>query len=325
MSVEPQTPLEAAQPPPQGAAPAGRWRRMLLMLAVALVYAAGVQWLVGWRQLLHDALHAGSLPLACVAAGVLGSYGLRALRIRAALRPQIDPRLFDVARLFAVHNAANWLMPARTGEISLPLLLRQYFDVPIARGSGVLLWLRLQDLHVLAAIGGGALIARGTPEWRWIGAILLVASAALPVLTYLLAPRFAQRRPLLQKVLTVIPRTPGAASADLALAWLAWSVKLSGIGIALALLLALPLAAGVLGALGGDVAAVLPIHAPLGAGTYEAGVLLGLSPWRVDVDSTLSAAVQLHALLLLSALGAGAVGLSLRKPPPASVASTPHS
>ncbi|TJY59013.1 UPF0104 family protein [Sinimarinibacterium sp. CAU 1509] len=319
MPVPPQPAVDSRRSRDAGMPTVRRWRGLWMAL-LALVYLAGVQWLVGWHRLLGDAINTGGMPLVCVAIGVLGSYSLRALRIRAALRPQTSPRLFDVARLFAVHNAANWLLPARTGEISLPLLLRQYFDVPMAHGSGVLLWLRLQDLHVLSAIGGGALIARGTPEWRWAGVLLLAGSITVPLLAYALAPRFAERWPLLRKALAVIPDTASAASADLALAWLAWSVKLTCIGMALSLLLSLPLAAGVLGALGGDVAAVLPLHAPLGAGTYEAGVLAGLSPWRISVATTLAAAVQLHALLLLSALAAGALGLTLRKPIPSTEA-----
>ncbi len=315
MPIPPPTTLESRAGSPVGT-PVVRWRQALLMASIALIYIVGVQWLIGWQRLLRDAIQAGSVPLACVAVGVLGSYGLRALRIRAALPSQISPPLFDVARLFAVHNAANWLLPARTGEISLPLLLRQYFDVPLGQGSGVLLWLRLQDLHVLSAIGGGALLARGTPEWHWAGVLLLVASTALPLLAFALAPRMAHRWPLLRKALAVVPSTATAIGADLALAWLAWSVKLTGIGIALSLLLPLPFAAGVLGALGGDVAAVLPLHAPLGAGTYEAGVLVGLSPWSLALKTTLAAAVQLHTLLLLSALAAGALGLTLRKPNP---------
>lgn len=287
-------------------------RRNIVFALVVLSYFVAVEAAIGWWELAQRAAQSGPLPAVLVVAALAVSYALRALRLRARLRADGDVPLIDVVRVFAVHNAANWLLPARTGEVSLPLQLRRHFGVPLARGAGMLLWLRLQDLHVIATIGGLVLLGFGHGASRWAGAPALVLGLLLPALGCYLAPRLARRSPRLQRVLAAAPRDVGVVIRDLALSWLAWTSKLAGLGLALALLVPLPPAAGILGALGGDVAAILPVHAPLGAGTYESGVLLGLMPWTPGLANALSAAVQLHALLLCVALSGGALGLTLR-------------
>ncbi len=289
-------------------------RRNLVVALVILCYVVAVEALIGWRTLLLRALTAGAPPVLLVLLALGVSYLLRSLRLRAALPASADARLFDVIRVFAVHNAANWLLPARLGELSLPLQLHRHFGVSLARGSGLLLRLRLQDLHVLGTLGGLVLLGFGHDRWRWIGVSVALLGLLLPLLISQLAPSLARRWPHLQHLLTAAAPDAPAAARDLALSWLAWGGKLLGVGTALTLILPLPVAAGVLGALGGDVAAILPVHAPLGAGTYEAGVLLGLLPWSPDWVPAVSAAVQVHALLLGVALIAGALGLSLRPP-----------
>lgn len=287
-------------------------RRSVAFTLIVLGYFIVVEATIGWWQLAARARQAGMVPVALVALALTASYVLRSLRLRSALAAAGPPRLLDVVRVFAVHNAANWLLPARTGEVSLPLQLRRHFGVPLPYGAGLLMWLRLQDLHVVATLGGLVLLAFGHDGWRWAGVPTLLAGLSLPALGWHFAPLLTRRVPRLQRVLAAAPREAGAVIRDLALSWLAWTVKLAGLGLALALLVPLPPAAGILGALGGDVAAILPVHAPLGAGTYESGVLLGLLPWSPDLAAALGAAVQLHALLLCAALCGGGLGLTLR-------------
>jgi uncharacterized membrane protein YbhN (UPF0104 family) len=67
-----------------------------------------------------------------------------------------------------------------------------------------------------------------------------------------------------------------------------------------------------MGALGGELSSVLPVHGLAGAGTYEAGVVAALAPFRVSAVEALAAAVNLHLFLLgVSGLG-GALALALR-------------
>lgn len=284
-------------------------KRILLLTAVLAAYAGAVHWLIGWPLLLDQARAAGAAPALLVFAGLFASYALRALRLRAALPPGTAASLSELARIFAVHNAANWVLPARSGEVSLPLLLRQRFGLTLTQGTGVLLWLRVIDLQVLAVLGGTALIVSAPDGWRVPAALGLCAGIGLPLLARLAAFRLSHRWPKLAGLSVALPQAPRALALDLLLGWAAWSVKLTTLGLALSLLAPLSFWAGLLGALGGDVAAVLPIHAPLGAGTYEAGVIFALAPVEPPLRATLAAAVQLHGLSLLAALAGGAWGL----------------
>ena len=86
-------------------------------------------------------------------------------------------------------------------------------------------------------------------------------------------------------------------------------MKLAALGIVLGLLAGLRPVLGTLGAIGGDLSTVLPLHAPGGFGTYEAGAMALLVPASAGADAgpLLAAAVNLHLLVLTTALIAGAV------------------
>jgi hypothetical protein len=95
-------------------------------------------------------------PLAV--AGLWGSYGLRAERLRREWgtwgrthRPEARmPSLSDSVDLFLTHNAALLLLPMRAGEAGYPWLLHRRFGIPVAESVRSLVWLRLQDALVLA-------------------------------------------------------------------------------------------------------------------------------------------------------------------------------
>ena len=86
-------------------------------------------------------------------------------------------------------------------------------------------------------------------------------------------------------------------------------MKLAALGIVLGLLAKVSPLAGTLGAIGGDLSTVLPLHAPGGFGTYEAGAMALLAPasGAADLGPLLAAAVNLHLLVLTTALIAGAL------------------
>jgi len=278
---------------------------------VVVLYLALVEHFIGWLALARSLLAAGPWPAILVVAGLLGSYVLRAQRIKTA-EPAIPlDGLPEVIRLFALYNAVNWLLPARLGEASLPLLLQRRYGTPLARGAGVLLWLRLIDLHVVSVLGGLLLAAQGPGPWRWLGTAACAGGLLLPPLCLLGAGWLGRHWRRLRMLGDALPRRANAALGDVALAWAAWLVKLGALGGALSLLSTLAFPAGVLGALGGDIAGGLPLHAPLGAGSYEAGVLLALTPWRPELKAALAAAVQLHALMLASTLLLGGLALPL--------------
>lgn len=291
-------------------------RGLALNLLVILVFASAVQWLWGWGRLLTPWRTLPPGPVALALLGLLLSYGLRAARIYLAEPDLPRGRLGACLRLILINNAFNWMLPMRSGEASFPILMRRWFGVDLGRATGILLWLRLLDLHVLTAVGVVCAV-RG-----WLGSggeDFAYAFAAACVSAPLVV--FALRRPLLQRLdarprpgrilriltqaLHGLPRGFGGLLRDLAMSWSAWAVKLAALGWLLGRLSGLRPALGVLGAIGGDASTVLPIHAPGGFGTYEAGVLALLAPAQAPGPALLAAAVNLHLFVLVTALLAG--------------------
>jgi cellulose synthase/poly-beta-1,6-N-acetylglucosamine synthase-like glycosyltransferase len=74
-----------------------------------------------------------------------------------------------------------------------------------------------------------------------------------------------------------------------------------------AVLASLPVPEALLGVIGGDLSTVLPLHAPGGFGTYEAGVMALVATAARPDAAVLAAAVNLHLLVLGIALLAGAI------------------
>jgi uncharacterized membrane protein YbhN (UPF0104 family) len=107
-------------------------------------------------------------------------------------------------------------------------------------------------------------------------------------------------------VLGGLPQRASGLALDLGLSWLSWGIKLSALGWVLSRLAGLPQSLGTLGAIGGDLSTVLPVHAPGGFGTYEAGVMALLAPGATPSGVLLAGAVNLHLLVLTTALLAGA-------------------
>lgn len=305
-----------------------------LNLIVLGMFAWAVEHYWGWSRLLKPwvTLALGTVLLAV--AGMLASYGLRALRIYLAERDIPRGRYLDCLRLILVNNLVNLLLPARTGEASFPILMRRWFGIDPARATGTLLWLRLLDLHVLATVGGvcaglGWLAsASALSTFATLGAVV---AALAPLLLFAvhrpLALRLANRtdKPsvLALRVLRGVPDRLAILAIDLLLTWSAWGVKLAALGVVLAQLASIAVTLGVLGAIGGDLSTVLPIHAPGGFGTYEVGALALLAPGAAPGSSgaLLAAVVNLHLLVLTTALFAGALAWLTRtavpKPPTA--------
>ena len=108
-------------------------------------------------------------------------------------------------------------------------------------------------------------------------------------------------------MLSGLPQRPAGLALDLSLSWLSWGIKLAALSWVLARLAGIPQSLGTLGVIGGDLSTVLPVHAPGGFGTYEAGELALLAPGATPSGALLAAAVNLHLLVLTTALLAGAV------------------
>ena len=279
--------------------------------------------------------------------GMSATYALRAGRLRAEwlwkLRT-LGLGYRECLQVTLLHNAAINVLPMRSGEASYSFLLHRRWGVGLGDATASLLWLRLQDMMVLGVLGIAILVPAPLP-WRIGFAVAAIVAAAtlLPALVrrvhvharwararaHAAAPRARKAWHLVAKVAAAFRAARGGAAAwGFAIA--NWALKLGIVGVLLASLANLPLGAGFCGALGGELAGVLPLQAPAGVGTYEAGVALGTQARRAqapaatasaaNTDNAAStaapgrlifgAALAVHALMLVVAL-ATALAFSL--------------
>ena len=99
-----------------------------------------------------------------------------------------------------------------------------------------------------------------------------------------------------------LPDRPGHLIRTWVLTFLNWGVKLVAYGFILSRLGGFSAGAGILGSITGELSSVLPLHGLAGAGTYEAGVMLGLAPLGIPLEAAARGAVNLHLFVLGTAL-----------------------
>jgi uncharacterized membrane protein YbhN (UPF0104 family) len=251
----------------------------------------------------------------CVAAMAWAlSFVLRAIRLQLEWRWQRAVPWHAAMRLVLFHNAAVLLLPLRAGEMGYPLLVKQTFGASWRDALRSLLWLRLQDVVVLGVLA--ALLWPGLPV---LGRVLVLCAVAVPfvlpkrVWRWVLSRRFwlvAQLRRLMHR--------RGSPAGW----WLSagnWVLKISVVGALLQALLPEPLTASaswgfgqaLSAALGGELAALIPVQGPAGLGTYEAGVWLlsGLPLAEAPLMAVVALAVHVFCLVVSLALaGAWSLG-----------------
>ncbi len=283
---------------------------------IAAAYIAAIQYLLDW----HDVLVMWrDLPLSTLAAGaglIYLSYGLRSWRFYRYFLGHYAihwPRLF---RLTLHHNFLNNLLPARSGEISFPLLMKRYFGVPFSVATPALLWLRLLDLHVVLTFGLAALLWRQRQTTALT--VFLLLWPALPWLAYAARGWLGQRAgklPAVRRIWPLVtagfPQSSAQFLCSYGLTWINWLVKFLALSRVLASLASLPGPTALFGVILGELTAILPIHAPAGVGSYEAGIVAGLTPSGVDLARAGRAAVNLHLFLLAVVSSSGLLAILL--------------
>ncbi|WP_158235655.1 lysylphosphatidylglycerol synthase domain-containing protein [Limnohabitans sp. G3-2] len=237
---------------------------------------------------------------------------LRAIRLRQEWQWKRQISLRTALHVVLLHNSAALLMPLRSGELGYPLLVRKVFDASWPESLRSLLWLRFQDAVVLAL-----LVLLFWPFTPPIAAALIAA----PVLVALLA----SRQHLEKFVLICHGRVEWLGfiwhGRDRHAGWLLslgnWLLKIAVVAILLQVILAesvsLGMPASVSAALGGEIAALLPLQGPASLGTYETGVWLfsGLPLEQAPLLGMVALLVHLFCLgvsLLLALLVAAVDG-----------------
>ncbi len=296
--------------------------------ALAVLFTlALLAWLAGdarWRELGDAFARLSPAMLAVGAGGFLASYLLRALRVYDEFRADARGRFGACLRIVLLHNAMVNVVPFRGGEAAFPLLLRRTFGTPLGRAVASLFWFRLQDALVVAVLAV-AVWPGLPPALRAAGVAALVAGAwYLP--RWARAPHAWAERGALAAKLGKLRDAFAESTRHARYGWLwtvaNWSVKLAVQAWLLAALVAGPLATGAAGALGAELAAILPVQGVAGFGTYEAGAAAALLPNGIDFESGLQAALVLHLFVIACALAAGAVAWLAPGPAPRVSAAT---
>jgi len=292
-----------------------RWKLALSWL-VLILFVVGVEYWVGWKTVLAPWATFGWAQGFIALALLVLSYALRAWRMYDYFPQQLSGQWLQTWRLMLIHNVLNNLLPARTGEISFPVMMKRYFGVTYAHSVSALVWFRFLDLHSILAFALYPLLVV-TPLKR-IAIPLIVLWMLLPMVVYILRNRieiaFAGKNgklsELAQQAMYGLPDNWGEFWRSWVMTWANWVVKL----VTLAWLLGqfVPSASwNVLqaGVVGGELTSVLPIHAPGGFGTYEAGVIAALSAApSVGAQAATVGAVNVHLFVLGSSLIGALVG-----------------
>jgi len=282
-------------------------RLVAILLSLALF-----GWLLSdgrWREL-GTALSRLSPDVLMIAVGGFAiSYLLRALRIHDEFRADASGRYPACLRIVLVHNAMINVVPFRGGEAAFPLLLRQTFGTPLGRAVASLFWLRLQDAFVVMALA--AVVWPDLPVWLRALAVAGVIAFAWWLPRWARQPHdWQQGRPLTTK-LAKLRDAFAETTRHARFGWLwtlaNWSVKLLVQAYVLAAALPAVLATGAAGALGAELAAILPIQGVAGFGTYEAGAAAAMLPAGITLADGLKAALALHLFVIASAVVAGGI------------------
>lgn len=290
-----------------------RWHLAASWLVLVL-FVVGVQYWIGWETVLTPWASFSWTQGVIALALLILSYALRAWRMYDYFPQFLSGQWLQTWRLMLIHNAMNNVLPARMGELSFPVLMRRYFGVGYAHSVSALLWFRALDLHTILACAVFPLMI--STRLRVLALPLLFIWMSLPIWAYLLRNQLGVRlagkdgdfSAFMQKALHGLPDSWWAFWRSWAMTWMNWVVKLATLAWLLSqfvpdvnwnLLLT--------SVVTGELTSVLPIHAPGGFGTYEAGVIAPLSR-MVEAKVALTAAVNLHLFILGAALLGALIG-----------------
>lgn len=300
--------------------------RLVVALVASAILITFIVWFAGPATIAQVAASVGWTGFLWLMLLFMLTQFSRAVRLWVAMRVDARPsfgRLFCIA---SVHQLLNHLMPARLGEVGFPLLLKRFTSVPAASAVSLLLFVRLQEIFVLAlifALAALTLVAGGpgslqTPL-KLLGLVVMAAVVALQ----------ASLRPILRTLARII--RPRAASAShtsrvrgrasdflgrvdaelavrlsvgqrvlfFALTVLVWIstfyffhevLRLGGIDLSYG--------ETVVGSALANLSHILPINAFGSFGSLEAGWTFGFSMLGVDPKSALATGLVMHVLVL---------------------------
>ena len=292
----------------------GRFRRFASIGLAVLVIGFGVhKWPDVRRNLSNMDLRWAAVGIALYYL----NYSVRAIRLRCLLPGKLKfwP---DAIWLACFHGTTTYLLPMRTGDLSLPVLLKSHFGVEILDAARVLVKARLLDVISLGAFTLTAALflpAAVSDFFRivWIGAG--AAMVLLPAVLRFLVHFAWWERVRLVRHLAAASRISAFRPIEILLSAAIWAA-VSGCLYCAARAIQLPIG------LGGIFFLVtvqlplqlIPIQGIANSGNHEGGWVLALSILGIPAETALGFALTSHGLMLVYVLAISPFLLLFRKP-----------
>ena len=285
-------------------------RKFWASIAVSLIAVVAMGWMlrnVSW-DIAIAAWQAVPIYVWCLSAiGLVLSHVLRAGRIRAEWHETLNMKWREAWGLMVRHSAWVVLIPMRGGEAIYVWVLHRQGGVSIRAASISLIKLRIQDMAVLGCLALAVFAPISTMQSVLLGlALIAFAIWILPLVWHWLLHHFLMKK----------GETPFQAPAPAIESWLYavsnWIVKACAIAWPMWIMLPVDFRTALHGAIGGELAATLPMQPPAGFGPYEAGVIFGVQwiggiPW----SHIAAAALAVHLLALGVTTGSAALAYLL--------------
>jgi len=288
-------------------------------VALALAYFYVIEHYYGWRHILQGWSGIGAVPMVGTFCLVFATWYIRALRVCDYFSLPLAASLSGCLRVVLLHNLINSIFPARSGEVSFPLLMKNEFSLPVARSATALLILRLLDFHVLVLIGAVLYFLLYTSIF--LACVLIPMLVLFPLLLFGLKEflfkkisahkEFIGQR-LLLEIISATPKNKSLLLRSWLLTVLCWVIKISVYGFIVLCFANVSFLQANMAAFFGELGSIIPLHTPGSLGTYEAG-MLGLSRlFGLEGDWIMLAAVQLHLVIIVSTLLGGIIAAMIR-------------
>lgn len=301
-----------------------------LSIALALIFAYILSLLVDLREAFQLFRNSDLQFVIIALLFYVFSYTIRSIRIKL-IHSQERINLGILWRTVALHNFLNYILPAKSGDLSLIYLLRKRFHISIGTGAGIWITLRVFDLLTsLMCLSASVLIythVQDIANQHIITPVLVIISAAnlililiLPMIwsktdslfvhlqnrfTFLQKPIFNTVQMKIGEVGSVLyknsnPSMFARLTLTSALIWVGifgfyWAIlQAAGINY-------LSIPEVIIGASGAIIVNFLPINSFASIGTLQAGWVAGFMIIGMSESEALTSGIVMHIWLILFA------------------------
>ena len=212
-------------------------RKMLLPMVLAVLAYGALLLYADAGAITRQAAEVPGKVLVLATNLAVSNYVVRFFRWQYYLRClQISVPIYDSALIF-VSGFAMSITPGKMGEVIKSMLLKQAYDIPVARSAPIVLAERVTDLGGLLILGGVGLLGIAHGTWSAIASFLMVGvlfalstSRALGTFAINTATRIGPLSRLKSKLLDVQEsllelNKPSAFALGVALSVVAWGVQ----------------------------------------------------------------------------------------------------